>query len=255
MTTIKSTLADEVAIVTGAAQGIGRAVAETLAANGASVALVDVKIEMIEQVAAAIRDGGGKAIAVAADVSRAEQVEQMVVRVVAAFGTVDILVNNAGVLRNTPIAAMAEAEWDLVMDVCLKGAFLCSRAVLPLMTAKRHGKIVNISSLAARSTNVLGGAAYTAAKTGLVGFSRHLAREAAPYGINVNALCPGATDTPMTRMGARSPEDFEALGKAIPLGRWAEPEEQASAVLFLVSEAASFITGATLDVNGGLMMV
>lgn len=252
---IHRTLADKVAIVTGAAQGIGRAVSEVLAANGARVAPVDVKVEAIEQVAAAVRECGGKAVAVAADVTSAEQVEQMVNRVVATFGGVDILVNNAGVLRNTPIAAMSEAEWDLVVDVCLKGAFLCSRAVLPLMMAKRHGKIVNISSLAARSTSVLGGAAYTAAKAGLLGFSRHLAREAAPYGINVNAICPGATDTPMTRMGARTPEEFETLGKAIPLGRWAAPEDQANAVLFLVSEAASFITGATLDVNGGLMMV
>ena len=252
---IHRTLADKVAIVTGAAQGIGRAVSEVLAANGARVAPVDVKSEAIEQVAAAVRDRGGTATAVTADVTSAEQVERMVGRVIAAFGTVDILVNNAGVLRNTPIAAMSEAEWDLVVDVCLKGAFLCSRAVLPLMMTKRHGKIVNISSLAARSTSVLGGAAYTAAKAGLLGFSRHLAREAAPYGINVNAICPGATDTPMTRMGARTPEEFETLGKTIPLGRWAAPEDQANAVLFLVSDAASFITGATLDVNGGLMMV
>jgi 3-oxoacyl-[acyl-carrier protein] reductase len=249
------TLAGKVAIISGAAQGIGRAVADTLAANGASVALVDVKIEAIEQAAAGIRERGGTAIAAAADVSSADQVEQAVARVATTFGTVDILVNNAGVLRNTPIAEMSEAEWDLVVDVCLKGAFLCSRAVLPLMMAKRHGKIVNISSLAARSTSVLGGAAYTAAKAGLLGFSRHLAREAAPYGINVNAVCPGATDTPMTRIGARTPEHFEVLGKAVPLGRWGVPDDQANAVLFLVSEAASFITGATLDVNGGLIMV
>lgn len=255
MTTMGNALADKVAIVTGAAQGIGRAVAEVLAASGARVALADVKIEAIEQAAAEVRERGGQAIAVAVDVTSADQVDRMVARVVAAFGAVDILVNNAGVLRNTPIAAMSEAEWDLVVDVCLKGAFLCSRAVLPLMMAKRQGKIVNISSLAARSTSVFGGAAYTAAKAGLLGFSRHLAREAAPFGINVNAICPGATDTPMTRAGARTSKEFETLGKAIPLGRWAAPEDQAHAVLFLVSEAASFITGATLDVNGGLMMV
>lgn len=252
---MNSGVVGKVAIITGAAQGIGRAVAETLAANGASVALVDVRLEAIEQVAAALREGGGKTLAVAADVSSAEQVGQMVDQVVAAFGTVDILVNNAGVLRNTPIAEMSEAEWDLVVDVCLKGAFLCSRAVLPFMMAKRYGKIVNISSLAARSTSVLGGAAYTAAKAGLLGFSRHLAREAAPYGINVNALCPGATDTPMTRIGSRDAEHFEEVGKKVPLGRWGLPQDQANAVLFLVSEAASFITGATLDVNGGQIMV
>ncbi len=216
---------------------------------------MDVREEAISKAVDALARKGLQAIAVRADVSSARDVEQMIARVVAAFGTIDILVNNAGVLRNTPIAEMTEAEWDLVLNVCLKAAFLCARAVLPTMTAKHFGKIVNISSLAARSTSVMGGAAYTAAKAGLLGFSRHLAREAAPFGINVNAVCPGAADTPMTRAGANSPEQFKALTSAIPLGRWSTPDEQASAVLFLVSNAASFITGATLDVNGGLMMV
>ncbi len=250
-----NSVAGKVAIVTGAAQGIGRAIAETLAAHGASVALVDVKTESIEEGVAAICDRGGKAIALSTDVSSIRQTRQMVDLVVEAFGTVDILVNNAGVLRNTPIVDMPEAEWDLVMDVCLKGAFLCSQAVLPVMMAKRYGKIVNISSLAARSTSVLGGAAYTSAKAGLLGFSRHLAREAAPYGINVNALCPGATDTPMTRAGSGSVEHFQEVGKSVPLGRWGVPQDQANTVLFLVSDSASFITGATVDVNGGQVMV
>ncbi len=250
-----SSLSGKVAIVTGAAQGIGRTVAETLAAHGARVALVDVKPDLVEQGVTAIVDQGGTAVAVSADVTNIQQVRQMVDRVVTALGTVDILVNNAGVLRNTPIVEMAEEEWDLVLDVCLKGAFLCSQAVLPIMMSKRYGKIVNISSLAARSTSVLGGAAYTSAKAGLLGFSRHLAREAAPYGINVNALCPGATDTPMTRGGAGGPEQFEDMGKRVPLGRWGVPQDQANAVLFLVSEASSFITGATIDVNGGQIMV
>ncbi len=250
-----SCLQGKVAIVTGAAQGIGKAVAETLAAHGAAVALVDVKSESVEEAAAAIRQRDGRAIAVGADVSSRDQVRRMVDQAVSAFGPVDILVNNAGVLRNTPIAEMPEAEWDLVVDVCLKGAFLCSQAVLPIMQARRYGKIVNISSLAARSTSVFGGAAYTSAKAGLLGFSRHLAREAAPFGINVNALCPGPTDTAMTRAGAVDDENFERLGKRVPIGRWGTPQEQANAVLFLVSDAASFITGATLDVNGGQVMV
>lgn len=249
-----SSVSGKVAIVTGAAQGIGRAVAERLAASGASVALVDVHAEGVGRAADAVRDRGGKAFAVVADVSDRQQVRRMVDEVVAAYGTVDILVNNAGVLRSTPIVEMTEAEWDLVLDVCLKGAFLCSQAVLPLMMARRSGKIVNVSSLAARSTSVLGGAAYTAAKAGLLGFSRHLAREAAPYGITVNALCPGATDTPMTRAGA-TPERFEEVGRIVPLGRWGLPREQADVVLFLVSDAASFMTGATVDVNGGQVMV
>ena len=255
MESSNSTLLGRVAIVTGAAQGIGHAIAETLASHGAKVALVDVKVDLVEQGVAAIQERGGTAIAVSADVTNLQQVRQMIDRVVAAFGTVDILVNNAGVLRNTPIVDMPESEWDLVLGVCLKGAFLCSQAVLPIMMAKRYGKIVNISSLAARSTSVLGGAAYTSAKAGLLGFSRHLAREAAPYGINVNALCPGATDTPMTRAGAITPEHFEEVGKRVPLGHWGAPQDQANTVLFLVSEAASFITGATIDVNGGQVMV
>jgi len=248
-------LAGKVAIVTGAAQGIGRAIAETLADNGASLALVDLKAEAIDELAAALHGKSQNAMAISTDVSSGTAVQQMVERVVVVFGTVHILVNNAGVLRNSPIMEMSESEWDLVMDVCLKGAFLCSQAVLPIMMANRYGKIVNISSLAARSASVLGGAAYTSAKAGLLGFSRHLAREVAPYGINVNAICPGATDTPMTRGGVRDTGHFNEVGKAVPLGRWGLPQEQANAVLFLVSDAASFITGATLDVNGGQIMV
>ncbi|HYA42100.1 MAG TPA: SDR family NAD(P)-dependent oxidoreductase [Syntrophobacteraceae bacterium] len=248
-------LAGKVAIVTGAAQGIGRAIAETLADSGTSLGLVDLKAEAIDELASALRGKGQNAMAISTDVSSRAAVRQMVERVVAAFGTVHILVNNAGVLRNSPVVEMSESEWDLVVDVCLKGAFLCSQAVLPIMMANRYGKIVNISSLAARSASVLGGAAYTSAKAGLLGFSRHLAREVAPYGINVNAICPGATDTPMTRGGVRDTGHFNEVGKAVPLGRWGLPQEQANAVLFLVSDAASFITGATLDVNGGQIMV
>ena len=255
MNSLRMPLAGKVAIVTGAAQGIGRAVAEALADHGASLGLVDVNADTLEELAAALRGRDQHAVAVAADVSSGAAVRQMVERVVAAFGTVHILVNNAGVLRNSPVMEMPESEWDLVVDVCLKGAFLCSQAVLPIMVTNRYGKIVNISSLAARSVSVLGGAAYTSAKAGLLGFSRHLAREVAPHGINVNAICPGATDTPMTRDGVRDAGHFNEVGKTIPLGRWGLPQDQAHAVLFLVSDAASFITGATLDVNGGQLMV
>jgi NAD(P)-dependent dehydrogenase (short-subunit alcohol dehydrogenase family) len=252
---LRMPLAGKVAIVTGAAQGIGRAVAEALADHGANLGLVDVNADALEQFAAALRGKDQKAVAVAADVSNGAAVRQMVESVVAAFGTVHILVNNAGVLRNSPVMEMPESDWDLVVDVCLKGAFLCSQAVLPIMVTNRYGKIVNISSLAARSVSVLGGAAYTSAKAGLLGFSRHLAREVAPHGINVNAICPGATDTPMTRDGVRDAGHFNEVGRTIPLGRWGLPQDQAHAVLFLVSDAASFITGATLDVNGGQVMV
>lgn len=255
MASVQPPLGGRVAIVTGAAQGIGRAVAEALAAQGASLAVVDVNTVAAEDLAAALRKKGQSAVAVTADVSDVAAVRRMVKSVVTAFGAVHILVNNAGILRNTPVVDMPESEWDLVVDVCLKGAFLCSQAVLPIMMANRYGKIINISSLAARSASVLGGAAYTSAKAGLLGFSRHLAREVASFGINVNAICPGATDTPMTRGGVRDAQHFEELARAVPLGRWGSPTEQANAVAFLVSDAASFITGATLDVNGGQLMV
>lgn len=241
--------------MTGAAQGIGRAVAENLAAAGARVALVDQAGDSIEELAARLKGEGREALAIPTDVSSRAQVRQMAEVVVREYDGVDMLVNNAGVLRNTPIVDMPEGEWDLVVDVCLKGAFLCSQAVLPIMMARRYGKIVNVSSLAARSTSVLGGAAYTSAKAGLLGFTRHLAREAAPHGIHVNAVCPGATDTPMTRKGSLSPEHFEQVGRSVPLGRWGVPQDQANVILFLLSDAASFITGATIDVNGGQVMV
>jgi NAD(P)-dependent dehydrogenase (short-subunit alcohol dehydrogenase family) len=248
-------LGGKVAIVTGAAQGIGRAVAEALAERGASVALVDVQPAAVDAAAATLRDKGYAALAVTADVADRCAVAEMVRQVAAAFGTVHILVNNAGVLRSTPVADMPEAEWDLVLGVCLKGAFLCAQAVLPCMLTNRYGKIVNVSSLAGRSTSILGGAAYTAAKAGLLGFSRHLAREVAPHGITVNAICPGATDTPMTRAGVLDEAHLSAVARTVPLGRWGTPQDQANAVLFLVSEAAAFITGATLDVNGGQLML
>ncbi len=247
-------LSHRVAIVTGAAQGIGRAVAEALSKAGAAVALVDVNHEQVERATISLCSQGGQAIAITCDVSSKEAVQALAQKVLSTWKTIDILVNNAGVIRTSSIVDMTEDDWDLVLRVNLKGAFLCAQAVLPTMMEHHSGKIVNISSLAARSTSVLGNAAYTASKAGLLGFTRHLAREAAPYGIHVNAICPGATDTPLTRNTADEAR-FEAIGHLVPLGRWGTSEEQAQAVLFLVSDAASFITGATLDVNGGHVMV
>lgn len=247
-------LRGKVALVTGAGSGMGRAIALALAREGASVAVNDVSSGAAEATARTIRRFGGDAAAAAADVSVAAAVHEMVGSVLARYGTVDILVNNAGVLRGTPVAGISEAEWDLVLDVNLKGTFLCSQAVLPEMKRKRSGKIVNLASLAGKATSTLGGAHYTAAKAGVLGLSRHIAREAAPHGINVNAVCPGIIDTPMVRgnVGARR---LAAVVRGIPFGRLGEPEEVAKLVLFLASDAASYITGAAVDIHGGELIV
>jgi 3-oxoacyl-[acyl-carrier protein] reductase len=246
---------DKVAIVTGAGRGMGRACAFAFAQEGAAVAFVDSKREGIEEGVRDVKDKGGRAIALPCDVSNAGEVSQAVDRVVATFRTVDILVNNAGVLRTTtPLEGIPEEEWDLIMDVNLKGVFLFSRAVLPIMRAKRYGKIINISSSAGRSTSELGGAHYTASKAGVLGLTRHTAREYGQYGINVNSVCPGLVETPMIREEATQ-ERLKHWLAQIPLGRFAEPIEEADLVLFLASDPAAYITGATIDFNGGSLLI
>lgn len=233
---------------------MGRAIALAFAREGATVVVNDVSAASAAATVRAIRRAGGSAVAVAADVSMAASVREMIDPVVARYGSVDVLVNNAGVLRRTPIAHITEAEWDLVLDVNLKGTFLCSQAVLPAMKRKRAGKIVNVASLAGKATSTLGGAHYTAAKAAVLGLSRHLAREAAPYRINVNAVCPGIIDTPMVR-GNVPDERLAAVVRGIPFARLGRPEEVAQLVLFLASDAASYITGAAVDIHGGELIV
>jgi NAD(P)-dependent dehydrogenase (short-subunit alcohol dehydrogenase family) len=170
------------------------------------------------------------------------------------FGTVDILVNNAGIGGSTTLVEeIPEETWDRVLDVNLKATFLTCRSVLPTMKAQRRGKILNVASFAARKISFTAGADYTASKYGLIGFSKHLAYEVARYGINVNVLCPGATLTAMTEEGL-NPAVRDSVARTIPLGRWATPQDQANAVVFLVSEMASMITGAVLDVDGGILL-
>jgi len=243
------------AIVTGAGRGMGRACSLAFAREGASVALVDVQKDIVEEVASEIKNNGGRALAIVCDVSRSEDVRKAVGQVVKEFGTLDILVNNAGVLRVTaPVEDISEEEWDLIINVNLKGVFLFSRAVLPIMRAKRYGKIVNISSSAGRSTSELGGAHYTVSKAGVLGLTRHTAREYGRYGINVNSICPGLVETPMIREKA-SQDRLDHWLAQIPLGRFAEPREEADLVLFLASDEAAYITGATIDFNGGSLLI
>jgi NAD(P)-dependent dehydrogenase (short-subunit alcohol dehydrogenase family) len=237
-----------VAIVTGAAQGMGRAIAEMLSAKGANVAIVD--INETKAVTVAERING---VPIAADVSKPEDVSNMVNLVIERFGTVDILVNNAGILRTSRIDDIDYDEWKLVLDVNLNGVFLCTKAVLGFMKAQHFGRIINISSSAGRSVSTLGGAHYTASKAAVLGFTRAVAKEVAPHGITVNAICPGLIDTEMVRQDC-SPERIETYINSFPVPRLGTPEEVAKLVCFLASDAA-YITGASIDINGGDLMM
>ena len=248
-------LEGKVALVTGAGRGMGRAVALTLAAREATVIINDLEVSRIQAVVEEIRQTGGECRGRVADVSEEEQVQAMVEGIVRDFKTVDILVNNAGILRATqPLETIPTSEWDLVMAVNVRGVFLCAKYVLPLMKAQRGGKIVNVSSVAGRSTSTFGGVHYTASKAAVLGLTRHMAREAAPYNINVNAVAPGSMDTEMVREVA-TPEQIASDVASIPLGRLGTLQDEANLVAFLVSEEASYITGATVDINGGCLML
>jgi 3-oxoacyl-[acyl-carrier protein] reductase len=233
---------------------MGRAIAVTLAQHGAKTAVLDVNAKTASAVAAEITAAGGRSLAVVADVARPSDVRRAVQETIDAFSTVDILVNNAGVLRPGPFERITEEEWDLVVDVTLKGAFLFTQAVAPIMKAKRAGHIVNIASMAGRATSTLGGPHYTAAKAGMLGLSRHAARELAPFGINVNAVSPGIIDTPMVHAHT-SDARLDEVRRSIPFQRLGTAEEVAQLVLFLVGRGSSYITGAAVDIHGGEMII
>ena len=247
-------LHNQAAIVTGAAQGMGAAIAGRLAAEGAKVVLSDINAEKVTQVAERINAvADNRALAIRTDVTKEDEVAEMVEATVEHYGTVGILVNNAGILYPTRIDNVTKAEWDEVLDVNLNGSFLCSKAVLPIMKENKFGRIVNMSSSAGRSVSTLGGVHYTAAKAGVLGLTRGMAKEVAPFGITVNAVCPGLIDTEMARENC-SPEQLRAYEESFPIPRLGTPEEVAQLIIFLATDAA-YITGAAIDINGGDLMM
>ncbi len=244
-----------VALVTGASSGIGRATAEALAANGARVAI---NFHRNEAGAAATRaqivGAGGSAIIAQANVTRASEVQSLVERTVAEFGPIDILVNNAGSLvERLRILELTEERWDEVIDLNLKSAFLSCQAVAGSMMTRKTGAIVNVSSIAGRTGGALGSIHYSTAKGGLITFTKGLAKELGPFGVRVNAVSPGVIDTPYHEQFS-SPEMMKTYTSQIPLGRIGTPEEVAKVMCFLVSDAASYLTGETIEINGGMFM-
>ena len=244
-------LTGKVALVTGAAQGIGKAIALLLARNGADLVVSDINLEKAEETAKEIGAIGPKAMAVKVDVANLSDVEQMVGGILEKLAKIDILVNNAGITRDKLILRMTEEDWDAVLGVNLKGTFNCTKAVLRHMAKQRSGKIVNIASVVGEMGNA-GQANYSASKAGVIGLTKTIAREYAQRGINVNAVAPGYIETPMTE--ALPEKAKEELKKLIPMERLGKPEDVAEAVLFLVSEESSYMTGQVLNVNGGIYM-
>lgn len=244
----KNELTGKVAIVTGAGQGMGKAIALLLASKGIKVVIADIN----EVVANKVADEIG-ALGVKVDVTKEDEVESMTKATLEKYGRIDILVNNAGVLRPTKIEDISKKEWDFVLDVNLNGTFLCTKAVLKTMKENGYGRIINMSSSAGRSVSTIGGAHYTAAKAAILGFTRAVAKETASFGVTVNSVCPGLIDTEMVRSDC-SVEQIDKYEKSFPIHRLGTPEEVAALVLFLISDAA-YITGAAIDINGGDLMI
>jgi 3-oxoacyl-[acyl-carrier protein] reductase len=245
----------KVALVTGASSGIGRATAEALAANGARVAINFHRNEAgAEAARAEIASRGGRAIVVQADVTRAGEVQSLVEQTVAEFGPIDILVNNAGsLIERLKILELTEERWDEVIDLNLKSAFLCCQAVAGSMMERQAGAIINVSSIAGRSGGALGSIHYSAAKGGVITFTKGLAKELAPFGVRVNAVSPGVIDTPYHEQFS-SPEMMKTYAGMIPLGRVGTPSEVGNVICFLASDAASYLVGETIEINGGMFM-
>jgi 3-oxoacyl-[acyl-carrier protein] reductase len=245
-------LKDRVAIVTGGARGIGRAIALSFVQEGAKVALVDVDKEKLEVLKNENKKEKGKIIAIPCDITKSGDVKEMVDQVRKGFGRIDILVNNAGIIRRGTIETVTEEDWDRVIEVNLKGTFNCCKAVAGIMKQQGYGKIINVSSIAGKMGDITSAPGYGPSKAGIDALTKTLARQLAQYGINVNGVAPHAIETEMSAQW--SDERRKEIIASIPLGRLGKPEDVANAVVFLASDEASFITGEILDVNGGALM-
>jgi len=244
-------LQGRVAIITGAAQGIGRAIAEALAHAGADIAVADLDTGRSADTVAAVEKIGRKALNIKVNVADANETKAMAEHVIKTWGKIDILVNNAGITRDALLLRMKEEDWNLVLQVNLNGTFNCTKAVLQPMTKQRYGRIVNIASIVGAMGNV-GQANYAASKAAVIGFTKTVAREYASRSVTVNAVAPGFIDTAMTQ--GLPTEVKEVLQKQIPLGRLGTPADIAAAVQFLVSDEAGYVTGQVLHINGGMLM-
>lgn len=244
--------AGQIAIVTGSARGFGRAICRRLAQGGARVVVADVNLPGAEETVALIKKEGGEALAVRTDVASAESVQAMVKAALTRYGDrLDILVNNAAIWTNVPTEELSEPDWDRMVDVNMKGVFLCCKAVIPIMKKQRRGHIVNVASIATRTGGTFAGIHYVASKGGVLAMTKKLAKELGQYGVVVNGVNPGSSKTEM--MQGWPQEILDGIIKNTPLGRMAEPDDIADTVAFLASDAARFVHGETVDVNGGLV--
>ncbi|HXV98844.1 MAG TPA: glucose 1-dehydrogenase [Anaerolineae bacterium] len=245
-------LNNKITIVTGAGSGIGRAIAELFAQEGARVVVDDLYGERAQETVQLIKNAGGDALAVEADVSKKAAVEALIAQALNVYGRIDILVNNAAVGTGDDILEIDETDWDTGLDVVLKSVFLCSKAVLPAMIAQKSGAIVNIASV--NGLTGLGEEAYSAAKAGVINLTQNMALKYGRFNVRANVICPGTIQTPIWQPQlAKDPHIFERLTPWYPLGRIGQPEDIAKAALFLASDEAAWITGVTLPVDGGLM--
>ena len=247
-------LAGRTAIVTGAAQGIGRAIAARLSEEGANVVVADVQADEAEETAEELdAETDAEVIAIQCDVRSEEETKHVARETEERFGAIDVLVNNAGVGGGGPFPEeMPPEEWHRVIDVNLTGTYNCTYAVAPSMIEAGYGRIVNVSSMAGRNISYHGAANYTASKWGIIGLTKHLAWDLGEYDITVNAICPGSVLTPLAEHQSEAQKARTA--EKIPLGRWSTPEDQANGVLFLVSEEGSYVTGTTLEIDGGMWL-
>lgn len=241
-------------LITGGARGIGYAIAEWFAREGAEIALNDIMVDELNRAVESLRQMGCKAKGYRADVSKASEVEEMVNSIISDFGKIDILVNNAGIALPTKTLELSEEEWDRLININLKGAFLVSKAVLKHMVERRYGRIVMMGSIAGKTGGVATGVHYDVSKAGMIVMARHFAREFGQYGITVNAVAPSFVETRLLEDLQITPERKEVLAKLNVIQRLATPDDVANAVLFLASDQSSFITGETINVNGGRLM-